>query len=90
MKKTLWIIGILLALYLIARAISWPFSVDPSDPSTYAKDWGGPTLFGAALVHCGPGVLAALGIIGGIVRGRLRAARSRRTTSVTSTGRTDV
>ena len=90
MKKTLWIIGTLLALYFIARAISWPFSVDPTDPSTYASDWGGPTLFGAALVHCGPGVLAALGIIGLVIRGRIRAARSQGTTSVTRTGRADV
>jgi hypothetical protein len=88
MKKTLWIIGTLFALYFIARAISWPFSVDPSDPSTYASDWGGPTLFGAALVHCGPGVLAALAIIGGIVRGRVRASRANQNASVSGSGRT--
>ena len=39
MKKTLWILGTLLGLYFIARAISWPFSVDAGDPSTYAGDW---------------------------------------------------
>ena len=74
MKKTLWILGTLLGLYLIARAISWPFSVDAGDPSTYASHWGGPTLLGAAAVHCGPGVVSALILVGAIVRGR-RTAR---------------
>jgi hypothetical protein len=73
MKKTLWILGTLLGLYFIARAISWPFSVDAGDPSTYAGDWGGPTLLGAAAVHCGPGVVSALVLVGAIVRGRLTA-----------------
>jgi len=75
MKKTLWILGTLAGLYFVARAVSWPFSVDPSDPATYANDWGGPTLIGAAAVHCGPGVLAALVFLFAVVRGRLAARR---------------
>src|SRR5262249_41622372 len=78
MKKTLWILATMIWLFLVARAISWLFSVDPSDPATSASDWGGPTLVGAALVQCGPGVLAALAAVGAIVRGRVQAARTSR------------
>jgi hypothetical protein len=87
MKKTLWILGTLLGLYFIARAISWPFSVDVGDPSTYAGDWGGPTLLGAAAVHCGPGVVSALVLVGAIVRGRL-TARAHSDSSRPTTDRT--
>ena len=75
MTKTLWILGTLAGLYFVARAVSWPFSVDPADPATYANDWGGPTLVGVAAVHCGPGVIAALVFLGAILRGRLTARR---------------
>jgi len=75
MKKTLWILGSLLGLYFVARAIAWPFGIDPSNPATYANDWGGPTLVGVAAVHCGPGVIAALVFLGAILRGRLTARR---------------
>lgn len=53
------VLGVLLGLYLIVRAIAEPFVIDPSDPATYRDDWGGPTLAGVLLVHCGPGVIAA-------------------------------
>jgi hypothetical protein len=82
MKKTLWILGTLLGLYLIARAISWPFSVDASDPSSYASDWGGPTLLGAAAVHCGPGIVSALVLVGAIIRGRRNARRLADTSAI--------
>jgi hypothetical protein len=82
MKKTLWILGTLLGLYFIARAISWPFSVDASDPSTYASDWGGPSLLGAAAVHCGPGVLSAIILVGAIIRGRHHARRVSDTSAI--------
>jgi hypothetical protein len=78
MKRTLAIIGVLLGVFLIARAMAWPFTVDPSDPGTYAGDWGGPSLLGAAAVHCGPGILSAAILIGLVVRGRLAARRDQR------------
>jgi hypothetical protein len=74
MKRVLAILGVLLGVYLMARAVAWPFSVDSSDPATYANDWGGPSLLGAAAVHCGPGILAAAILITVVIRGR-RAAR---------------
>jgi len=52
---TLWIIG----LYFVARAIAEPFVIDLNDPATYQNDWGGPSLTGVLLVHCGLGVVAA-------------------------------
>jgi hypothetical protein len=46
-------------LYLVARALVEPFVIDMTDPGTYRDDWGGPSLAGVLLVHCGPGLLVA-------------------------------
>ena len=34
--------------------------IDFSDPATYRDDWGGPSLVGVLLVHCGPGLLVVV------------------------------
>ncbi|MGI5146015.1 hypothetical protein ACQEVC_06380 [Plantactinospora sp. CA-294935] len=60
MKKALAVVGILFGLYLIVRAIAEPFVIDMTDPATYRRDWGGPSLAGVLLVHCGPGVVSAM------------------------------
>jgi hypothetical protein len=62
MRKTAIAVGLALGLFLIVRAIAEPFVIDMSDPSTYRNDWGGPSLLGVLLVHCGPGMIAAVGI----------------------------
>ncbi|MEU4695156.1 hypothetical protein [Actinoplanes sp. NPDC023714] len=54
------ILGTIIALYFVVRAVAEPFLIDMSDPSTYQADWGGPSLAGVLLVHCGPGVVAAI------------------------------
>ncbi|BBH68725.1 hypothetical protein ACTI_54100 [Actinoplanes sp. OR16] len=54
------ILGAAVALYFVVRAVAEPFVIDVSDPATYRSDWGGPSLAGVLLVHCGPGVLAAI------------------------------
>jgi len=59
MRRIGAVIGVLLGLYLIVRAIAEPFVIDVSDPATYRNDWGGPTLAGVLLVHCAPGIIAA-------------------------------
>jgi hypothetical protein len=59
MRKFITIIGLLLGLYFIVRALVEPFVIDMTDPSAYRHDWGGPTLFGVLAVHCGPGLIAA-------------------------------
>jgi hypothetical protein len=70
MRKTAIAVGLALGLFFILRAIAEPFVIDMSDPSTYRNDWGGPSLLGVLLVHCGPGVLAAVGIAMVLIRRR--------------------
>ena len=60
MRKIAAVLGILLAIFLILRAIVELFTIDFGDPATYQDDWGGPSLAGVLLVHCGPGVVAAV------------------------------
>jgi hypothetical protein len=59
MRKVAWGIGIVLGLFFLVRAIAELVVIDFSDPATYRDDWGGPSLVGVLLVHCGPGLLAA-------------------------------
>ncbi len=60
-------VGIALALiaaaFFIVRAIVELLTIDYSDPSSYANDWGGPSLAGVLLVHCGLGIVAAVGLV---------------------------
>jgi len=76
MRRLALILGFVLGAYLIVRAIVEPFVIDMSDPATYAKDWGGPSLAGVLLVHCGPGIIAALLMVRWFRR-RSRAAAER-------------
>jgi hypothetical protein len=77
MRKAASVVGIVLGLYLIVRAIAEPFVIDMSDPATYRNDWGGPSLLGVLLVHCGPGVIAAVAIAMVLIR-RRTARRAQR------------
>jgi hypothetical protein len=53
-----------LGLFFVVRAIAELVVIDFSDPATYRDDWGGPSLVGVLLVHCGPGLLVvALGAV---------------------------
>jgi hypothetical protein len=49
-------VGSLVGLYLVGRAVAEFFIIHYSDPASYAKDWGGPSLAGVFAVHAGPGV----------------------------------
>jgi hypothetical protein len=71
-------LGVALGLFLIIRAIAEPFVIDLSDPATYRNDWGGPSLFGVLLVHCGPGVVAAVAIVMALFRRRSSRRRTDR------------
>lgn len=62
------VLGVLLAMYLVVRAVAEPFVIDMTDSATYRNDWGGPSLAGVLAVHCGPGVLAAMFLYGQVVR----------------------
>jgi hypothetical protein len=64
MRKVACGIGIVLGLFFLVRAIAELVVIDFSDPATYRDDWGGPSLIGVLLVHCGPGLLVvALGAL---------------------------
>lgn len=74
MKKVLLALAVVFGLYLIGRAIAEPFLLDMTNPATYRNDWGGPSLPGVLVVHCGPGVVAAALMI----RETRRVLRARR------------
>jgi hypothetical protein len=74
-RKTTSILGLIVGLYFVVRAVAEPFTIDMTDPATYRDDWGGPSLAGVLLVHCGPGVISAALIVRALLR--RRAARLR-------------
>lgn len=73
MRKMFVVLGVIVGAFLIVRATVELFVIDYSDASSYANDWGGPSLAGVLLVHVGPGVLAALALFAA-----WRGARRRR------------
>ncbi len=70
----LTVLGLLIALYFIVRAVIELFVVDFADPGSYQGAWGGPTLAGVLAVHCGPGLVCAVIIVVLVVR-RIRRTR---------------
>jgi hypothetical protein len=72
LRRVAVVFGVVLGLYLIGRAIVEPFTVNLSDPSTYRNDWGGPSLLGVLVVHCGPGIIAAAWMLTALFRRRTR------------------
>jgi hypothetical protein len=72
MKLLIRVLGVIVALFFVVRAVAEPFVIDMTDPATYSGDWGGPSLIGVLAVHCGPGVLAAMFLYGSVVRWRKR------------------
>jgi hypothetical protein len=70
MRKAAWALGVFIAAFFIVRAIIEVFAIDYSDPSSYADDWGGPSLVGVLLVHCLPGVIAAIVLVAAWRRAR--------------------
>lgn len=76
MRKVAWGIGIVLGLFFLVRAIAELVVIDFSDPASYRDDWGGPSLVGVLLVHCGPGLLVvALGVVYLVRRSKRRRRR---------------
>ena len=70
MRRALLILGAIVATFLIVRAIVEVLTLHHSDPSSYEHDWGGPSVIGVLLVHCLPGVIAAVAVILVIRRSR--------------------
>lgn len=74
MKRALLILGAIVAAFLIVRAIVEVLTLHYSDLSSYEHDWGGPSVIGVLLVHCLPGVIAAIAVILVIRRSRAKGA----------------
>jgi hypothetical protein len=68
MRKVFLVFGVVIGLYLLGRALAEPFVIDLADPATYRDDWGGPSLFGVLLVHCGPGLAAGALMVRALAR----------------------
>lgn len=69
---------VMLALYLIGRAVVEVVTVNPHRPETYRQNWGGPSYLGVLAIHAGPGlVVATLAILYGRHRRRLHRGQSR-------------
>ena len=62
MRKVVITLGVIVGIFFIVRAVVELFAIDYSDPSSYAHDWGGPSLAGVLLVHCVLGLIAAIWI----------------------------
>ena len=60
MKRVVVVAAYMLGVYLVVRAVAEPFVLDIADPTTYRDDWGGPSLAGGIVVHCLPGIVAAV------------------------------
>jgi hypothetical protein len=56
------VLGLVLGAFFIVRAVVELLTIDYSDPSSYADDWGGPSLAGVLLVHCGLGLISGIAI----------------------------
>jgi hypothetical protein len=65
----------LLALYLVGRGVAEFFTIDYSDPASYASSWGGPSLAGVFAVHTGPAVAIVAASVIYLIR-RRRALRT--------------
>jgi hypothetical protein len=75
-RRAVLIAGAVAAAFLIVRAIVEVLTIHYSDPSSYEHDWGGPSLIGVLLVHCIPGVLAAVAVVVVIRRSRREGGAS--------------
>ena len=74
MRRIVIAFGVIVGIFFIVRAVVELLTIDYSDPSSYADDWGGPSLAGVLLVHCGLGLIAAVLI--GVFLWRRRSSRS--------------
>ena len=74
MRRAVLALGVIVGIFFIVRAVVELLTINYSDPSSYADDWGGPSLAGVLLVHCGLGLIAAVWI--GLFLWRRSSSRS--------------
>ncbi|MQA82508.1 MAG: hypothetical protein GEV10_29285 [Streptosporangiales bacterium] len=77
-RVALIVLGSVIAIYFIVRAVVELFVVDFGDPSSYSDAWGGPSLAGVLAVHCGPGLISSV-VMGYLLTRRARRSRRRQT-----------
>jgi hypothetical protein len=65
------------ALYAVGRGIAEFWTVNYSDPASYAHSWGGPSLAGVFAVHSGPGFAIMIAAAWWLVRQRARHSSGR-------------
>jgi hypothetical protein len=70
----LFVIGSVLAVYLVGRGVAELILIHYGDPASYANDWGGPSLAGVLAVHSGPGLLIVAAGTWWWLRGRRAAS----------------
>ena len=68
MRRGVAVLGAVLGVFLIVRAIAEPFVIDMSDPATYRDDWCGPNLAGVLAVYMLPELIAAAVFVWAVVR----------------------
>lgn len=71
-----YVLGGIVALYLVGRAVAEFFTVDYSNPASYRDSWGGPSLVGVFLVHAGTGAAIAFAVVGHLLRWWPRSPRA--------------
>jgi hypothetical protein len=74
MRRIALALGVIVGIFFIVRAVVELLTIDYSDPTSYADDWGGPSIAGVLLVHCGLGLIGAFWI--GVFLWRRRSSRS--------------
>jgi hypothetical protein len=62
MRRVFIALGVIVGIFFIVRAVVELLTINYSDPSSYADDWGGPGLAGVLFVHCVLGLIAAIWI----------------------------
>lgn len=65
-------LGLIVAIYLVGRAIAEPLLIDVNDPDSYRSNWGGPSLIGVLAVHSGPGLVIVTAAVVWFLRRRSR------------------
>ena len=80
-RRSLRIAGLtatsLVALYAVGRGTAEFWTVNYSDPASYAHSWGGPSLAGVFAVHSGPGFAVVIAAAWWLVWRRARHSGSR-------------
>jgi hypothetical protein len=62
MRRVFIALGVIVGIFFIVRAVVELLTINYSDPSSHADDWGGPSLAGVLFVHCVLGLIAAIWI----------------------------